>query len=601
MPFNFLTPGLAYLSRATVTLIILPLAALWILQSALAKSGFDLPSWFFLAGPAVVQFIVRPAHTWLTGFTIRREANRIGALLLPSVQESSVSILNRVVDGFKNGYPGVLGEAFLTWSEQYGYTFSFGSLSDRRVFTAEPEHIKAVLATQFQDFEKGPFIFDAVKALAGVGVFNSDGEFHRTTTRPFFNKDRISDFDNFERHAVSTISQIQMKLREGYPVDFQDIVARFTMDSATEFLFGKDVNSVAAGLPYPAGSPKAGSLHFINHPSNSFVRAFAEAQEQTSMRTQKGPSWPLSELWADKVQPFRDVINDFVQPMLSEALARKNKGVKSALGLDEDVESMSLLDRLLQVTDNPKVVQDELINILVAGRDTTSSLLTLAVYMMCEHPDMVVRLRSEILKKVGTGKPTYDDIRDMKYLRAFLNGTRNVCYSPIEIGFHYLRSPETLRLYPTVSSRVATTLPNKGGTPYYIPRGTRIVYSVFLMHRRTDLWGPDALEFDPDRFLDSRVHKYLTPNPFIFAPFNAGPRICLGQQFAYNEASYYIVRLLQTFSSFNLAVDAQPPESIPPKSWTRTPGTTKGREKIMLGRHGGLWVRMEEAKEEAML
>jgi len=67
------------------------------------------------------------------------------------------------------------------------------------------------------------------------------------------------------------------------------------------------------------------------------------------------------------------------------------------------------------------------------------------------------------------------------------------------------------------------------------------------MHRRTDLWGPDgefgldrcvmilmwislALEFDPERFLDGRAAKYLVKNPFIFTPFNAGPRICLGQQ-----------------------------------------------------------------------
>jgi cytochrome P450 len=63
----------------------------------------------------------------------------------------------------------------------------------------------------------------------------------------------------------------------------------------------------------------------------------------------------------------------------------------------------------------------------------------------------------------------------------------------------------------------------------------RIVYSVFSMQRREDLWGPDSQEFDPDRFIDHRMEKYLTKNLSIFLPFNAGPRICLGQQFAYSE------------------------------------------------------------------
>ena len=80
------------------------------------------------------------------------------------------------------------------------------------------------------------------------------------------------------------------------------------------------------------------------------------------------------------------------------------------------------------------------------------------------------------------------------------------------------------------------------------------------MHRRTDLWGPDgmghlflqrhfvhlyfpALVFDPDRFLDYRVQRYLTPNPFIFCPFNAGPRICLGQQVCSFPLLYSNIRI----------------------------------------------------------
>ncbi|KAK0235422.1 cytochrome P450 [Armillaria nabsnona] len=484
--------------------------------------------------------------------------------------------MRRIVDSFKNGYPS---EVFQKWSEQYGNTFSFGTLSSKWVFTSEPEHIK------FRDFEKGSFVFNAMKALFGVGVFSTDGKmwkFHRTMTRPFFNKERISDFDNFERHAVSTITQIKSRLREGYPVDFQDIVARFTLDSAMEFLFGKAVNSISVGLPYPAGSPLGDNLHFVNHLSNAFVKAFAEAQVQNMIRVKSGASWPLHEIFQDKVKLLRKVLDDFIQPLISEGYERKAKGVKSAES-EKKLIDMTLLDRLVEEADDCKVAQDKLVNVLVAGRDSTASLVTMAVYMMCEHPDMVTRLRSEILGK---------DIRDMKYLRAFIN--------------------ETLRLYATVPenrrvSVVSTTLPNKGCPPYYVARDTLLTYSVFLMHWRTDLWGPDALEFDPDRFLNSRLQKYLTPNPYIFLPFNAGPRICLGQQFAYNEALYYLIQLLQNFSSFSLAQDAQPAEGIPPASWTPTSGTTKGRDKIMFSititiyAKGGLWVRMEEAKDGVML
>ncbi|KAG7440390.1 cytochrome P450 monooxygenase pc-3 [Guyanagaster necrorhizus] len=587
MTTSYLPPGLVFLFRTLFFVTIVPSSTFWVFQ---ILAGLSLPLWFCLVVPLASQIVFAVAHNCFMSFRIKRHAAAQGAFMVPSVQGSSISILRQVLHSFRNGYPL---EIFQKWSEEYGNTFTFNSFSERRMFTVEPEHVKAILATQFQDFEKGHIFYVAADSLLGSGVFNSDDDtwkFHRTMTRPLFNKDRISDFENFEKHAVSMISQIKSRLREGYPVDFQDAVARFTLDSATEYLFGKDVNSSSAGLPYPAGSPLANNPHFVNHPSNVFLKAFAAAQEQSAIRLQRGKYWPLLEFWADAVKPLRQVVNEFVEPLLVEALNIKARGDNPVEDKKDFDEGVSLLTRLVENTDDTKLIRDELVNILVAGRDTTASLLTFAVYMMSEHPEVATRLRSEILEKVGTKTPTFEDIRDMKYLRAFLN--------------------EILRLYPPVPmnsrmSKVTTTLPNKGGAPYYIPDGTRIIYSVFLMHRRTDLWGPDALEFDPDRFLDQRLHKYLTRNPFIFVPFNAGPRICLGQQFAYNEASYYLIRLLQTFSSFRLAPDAQPAEGIPPKNWTKTPGTTKGRDKIMFGLHltmyakAGLWVRMEEARDDA--
>lgn len=211
--------------------------------------------------------------------------------------------------------------------------------------------------------------------------------------------------------------------------------------------------------------------------------------------------------------------------------------------------------------------------------------------MLAEHPDVLRRLREEILTKVGSNRrPTYEDIKDMRYLRAVIN--------------------ETLRLYPAVpfNLRMSKESPTTwsaikpGKKPFYIPANTRIVYSVFVMHRRLDLWGPDALEFDPDRFLDERLQKYLIPNPFIFLPFNAGPRICLGQQFAYNESSFFLIRLLQNFSIVSLSEESQPPDSRAPRVWKSSlEGGRKSKEKIKPKSHltmylqGGLWVKMEEA------
>jgi hypothetical protein len=167
-------------------------------------------------------------------------------------------------------------------------------------------------------------------------------------------------------------------------------VARFTLDSATEFLFGKDVGSLGAKLPYPEGSPLANDPSILNHPSNVFVRSFMQGQVQTAFRARFGMMWPLKELWSDKVLQDRRRVDEFVHPILEER-KKQHLAMAASEKAREDGEGETFLDHLIKYTEgmgynfgaslqsisetllilsDEQLIKDELVNILVAGRDT---------------------------------------------------------------------------------------------------------------------------------------------------------------------------------------------------------------------------------------
>jgi hypothetical protein len=91
---------------------------------------------------------------------------------------------------------------------------------------------------------------------------------------------------------------------------------------------------------------------------------------------------------------------------------------------------------------------------------------------------------------------------------------------------------ESIRLFPPVpvnvrsSNDVPIAFPATASSPkYYLPPGSQVIYYTMLVQRRHDLWGEDADEFKPSRWLDPECIKRLTDNPFMFVPFHAGPRI----------------------------------------------------------------------------
>jgi cytochrome P450 len=120
-----------------------------------------------------------------------------------------------------------------------------------------------------------------------------------------------------------------------------------------------------------------------------------------------------------------------------------------------------------------------------------------------------------------------------------------VSFYIFRLSRHCLTDCIVLRLYPPVPTnarcaKVDTVIPSGGGptrtSPVFVPKGSIVVYSIYALHRRQDIYGPTAKEFIPERWA-----------PWGYIPFSGGARICVGQQYALTEASYTIVRMCQTF------------------------------------------------------
>ncbi|KAK6606379.1 cytochrome P450 52A5 [Botrytis cinerea] len=380
--------------------------------------------------------------------------------------------------------------AFFSGYKDVRYTVEANPGGQRTLFTAEPENIKAILATQFTDYGKGSH-FIAIGKISLV-------------------TDRVSDLDTFERHMQILIQKIKEEGRkwdgsQGREIDISDLFFRYTLDAATDFLLGRSVESLE----------KPGE----------FADAFAEVQRVQSIIARAGP---LNGLVPRKsFYKGLKVINEFVNPFIDDTLRLSPDELATKTKTEE---GYTFLHALASYTRDRNVLRDQLVAVLLAGRDTTASTLSWTFYELARHPEVFRKLREEIISKVGLVEaPTYQHLKDMKYLQ-------NVMH-------------ETLRLYPVVPFNVRlalkdTTLPVGGGpdglSPMGILKDTPIGYSTLIMQRRDDL-TPDVMSFNPDRWFTWQ------PKPWQYIPFNGGPRICIGQQFALTEMGYTIVRLLQNF------------------------------------------------------
>ncbi|KAL4994766.1 cytochrome P450 [Aspergillus recurvatus] len=354
---------------------------------------------------------------------------------------------------------------------------------------------QGLASRQFGDFGKGERFHSEWQAFLGDAIFTTDGDkWH-------------ANMSTFERHVQKLLGI----LREGenQPFNAFDLCLRLSMDIATDFLLGQSVNSLST-------------------PADEFSAASADVQRIQSWITMAGPlqAFLPKAKYHEVIKPF----NAFVDPFIRQTLA-----------LDKPRSKPPRKPRHLHA--RPKAIRDQLISALLAARDTTAATLAGVLYQLSGHPDAVQRLRAEIHERVG---PT--DIRKPQSHALPPGGPQG---DAAPVPGHPVQYARCARGHHTTAGGGPS-----GTDPVHVEKDTLVAYSPLYMHRSDSPYPktyangtaiPDPREFRPERWVSHG--SGWVPKPWTYIPFNGGPHICLGQQFALTEMGYTLVRIFQKYRS----------------------------------------------------
>ncbi|KAF9969183.1 hypothetical protein BGZ73_008590 [Actinomortierella ambigua] len=329
---------------------------------------------------------------------------------------------------------------------QNGNTVNFKAMGQDFIIVIDPANVQHILVKNFTNYVKGPEFFDMFHDFLGSGIFNAEQwKTQRTLARPHFMTNEFKDAKLINKHVDKLIEVIdrQIDAHPDAPLDVQGLFCRFTLDTSAEFLFGETVNA-------------------LEEEHSDFSRAFNYAQLITAWRM-RVPNWrwfvPSSRLKSEV-----HVLDEFVYRIIDNAIARKEKReieIQES-GAEEEKQSgyENMLEHFLSVQETPDrtYLRDMLMNFMVAGRDTTASLLTWTFWHLAHHPDVVERMREEIDRFVGDRVPDFEDIRQLKYMKQVVNEVLR------------LRPPVPYNMRQSVEEDV---LPNG----YYVPPRTMVGYS----------------------------------------------------------------------------------------------------------------------------
>ncbi|KAF5198126.1 Cytochrome p450 [Thalictrum thalictroides] len=368
-----------------------------------------------------------------------------------------------------------------------------------------------MLKTNFDNYPKGKPFSTILGDLLGRGIFNVDGnswKFQRKMASLELGSVSIRSYA-FEV-ATNEIYQRLIPLLSSYHhngglLDLQDVFRRFAFDNICRFSFGIDPGCLQLSLPM-----------------SDLAVAFDLASKLSAERA-------LS--FSPLIWKFKRFFKLGSEKKLNEAISMVNILADEVINQRRRLgftNHQDLLSRFMGSSNDDKYLKDIVISFLLAGRDTVASALTSFFMLLSQYPEVesTILAESNRVMKPNQEIVCYKQLSEMPYLQACLY--------------------ECMRLFPPVQfdSKFAQeddVLPD--GT--FVRKGTRVTYHPYAMGRMEEVWGPNANEFKPERWLIDGV--FVNQSPYKYPVFQAGLRVCLGKEMALVEMKCVVLSLIRRF------------------------------------------------------
>ncbi|KJR84851.1 cytochrome P450 monooxygenase [Sporothrix schenckii 1099-18] len=425
-----------------------------------------------------------------------------------------------------------------------------GLFNQERLIITKPKALAEVLVSKNYDFIKPTVVRHTLSRILGVGVLLAEGDEHRFQRKlltPAFAFRHVKDlypiFWSKGRESVVAMRRHINAQRNAAP-------ANAPVEDSTRLEINSWASRVTLDIIGTAGLGR--DFRALDDPNNKLTSTYRSMLNPTGAARYLAILGLIFPRWLVTALPFRrntDIVDAsrFLRQTCADLVQEKKAKMQASKGAEADSNAPRAIDvDILSVAlesggFSDEKLADQLMTFLAAGHETTSSAMTWAVYLLCAYPEVQDRLRAEIRANLpGLGDdleldPSLNDVSSTA-------PRRDIASTDLD-HLPYLNAvcSEVLRYFAPVPATIRETAVDTSIQGQFVPKGTRVMLVPWAVNRSEELWGPDALKFDPERWLRTDAGGQGSgaanggASNYAFLTFLHGPRSCIGMQFARAE------------------------------------------------------------------